>query len=280
MNRVIERRMLVPNIHMLTVEAPEVARKIQAGHFIIVKIDEVGERIPLSVADWDREKGTVSCVFMQVGRSTHKIAQLSVGDEIPTFVGPLGKPIEIAKFGAVVCAGGCYGIGAIHPVARAMKEAGNKVIGLMESRSQFLLFWEDKLAAASDELIISTGDRSKGQKGRNSTRIREMLEAGRKIDRIVAIGCTYMMYDVSETTRPFGVKTVVSLNPVMVDGTGMCGACRVEISGKTKFACVDGPDFDGHEVNWDLLLSRRKGYIRQEIDSEEMHAHTHAHAHI
>jgi ferredoxin--NADP+ reductase len=270
MNRVIERRMLVPNIHLLTIEAPFVARKIQPGHFVIVKVDEYGERIPLTVADWDREKGIVSCAFMQVGLSTRKLTRLSEGDEVPTFVGPLGKMIEIDKFGTVACVGGCYGIGSIFPIARGMKEAGNRVVSLIEARSRFLLYWEDKIRNVSDELIISTNDKSLGKKGHNSDRLKEMLEGKEKIDRVIAIGCTFMMYDVSQSTRPFGVKTVVSLNPVMVDGTGMCGACRVEVGGETKFACVDGPDFDGHEVEWDLLLSRRKAYLKEETISEEV----------
>jgi len=269
MNRVIERKMIVPNVHLLTVEAPLVARKVEPGHFVIIKVDEAGERIPLTVADWDREKGTVSCVFMQVGRSTHKLTGLKEGMEVPTFVGPLGKKIDVENFGTVACVGGCYGIGSIYPIARAMKKAGNKVLSFIEARSQFLLYWEEKLQAVSDSLIVSTSDGSLGVKGRNSVRLKEMLEKGEKVDRVIAIGCTFMMYDVSENTRPFGVKTVVSLNPIMVDGTGMCGACRVEVGGSTKFACVDGPDFDGHEVDWGLLLSRRKAYMEEETISEE-----------
>lgn len=271
MNKVIDRKMVVPNIHLLDVEALLIAKKIQPGHFVIIKVDETGERIPLTVADWDREKGTVSCAFMQVGRSTRKLAGLKGGDEVPTFVGPLGKVIDIDKFGTVACVGGCYGIGSIYPVARAMKEAGNRVLNLIEARSRFLLYWEEKIKEVSDELIISTNDKSLGKRGHNSDRLKEMLQEGKKIDRVVAIGCTFMMYDVSEATRPFNVKTIVSLNPVMVDGTGMCGACRVEIAGKTKFACVDGPDFDGHEVDWNLLLARRKAYVREETVSEEVH---------
>ncbi len=269
MNRVIERKMIVPNIHLLTVETPLVARKIQPGHFVIVKVDEYGERIPLTVADWDRKEGTVSCIFMQVGRSTRKLADLQNGIEVSTFVGPLGKVIDIGKFGTVACVGGCYGIGSIFPVAKALKEAGNRVLSFIEARSQFLLYWEDRLREVSDDLIISTSDRSQGKKGHNSDRLKELLNQGEKIDRIIAIGCTFMMYDVSEATRPFEVKTIVSLNPVMVDGTGMCGACRIEVAGKTKFACVDGPDFDGHEVDWNQLMARRKAYMKEEIVSEE-----------
>lgn len=272
MNKIIEREMIVPNIHLLTVEAPMMASKIRPGHFVIIKVDETGERIPLTVADWDEKKGTVSCAFMQVGRSTRKISALKKGDEVPTFVGPLGKVIDVERYGTVACVGGCYGIGSIYPVARVMKEAGNRVLSFIEARSRFLLYWEEKLKEVSDTLIISTNDRSLGEKGHNSDRLKEMLARGEKIDRVIAIGCTFMMYDVSEATRPFGVKTIVSLNPVMVDGTGMCGACRVEVGGKTKFACVDGPDFDGHEVDWGLLLTRRKAYVKEETVSEEIHS--------
>ncbi len=268
MNKIVGRTMIVPNIHLLTVESPLVASKIKAGQFVIIKVDETGERIPLTVADWDREMGTVSCAFSQVGRSTKKLALLKNGDEVPTFVGPLGKIIDIHHFGTVVCVGGCYGIGSIYPIVRSMKEAGNRVISFIEARSRFLLYWEEKINQVSDELIISTGDGSKGRKGHASDGLREMLDKGRSIDLVVAIGCTFMMYTISEATRPFGVKTIVGLNPIMVDGTGMCGACRVEIGGKTRFACIDGPNFDGHEVDWNLLLSRRKAYIRQEMISE------------
>ena len=270
MNRIVKREMFVPNIHLLMVEAPLVASKIQPGHFVIIKVDEPGERIPLTVADWNREEGTVSCVFMQVGRSTRKLAGLEAGDEVPTFVGPLGKVIDVEDYGTVACVGGCYGLGSIYPVARAMKEAGNRVISFIEARSRFLLYWEDKIREVSDELVVSTNDKSSGEKGRNADRLREVLGRGETIDRVVAIGCTFMMYDVSEATRSWGVKTIVSLNPVMVDGTGMCGACRVEVGGTTKFACVDGPDFDGHEVDWDLLLTRRKAYVNEETISEEI----------
>ena len=249
MIKILERKMLVPNIHLLTVEAPLVAAKIEAGQFVIIKVDEWGERIPLTVADWNRDTGTESGAFMQVGRSTRKLTELKAGDQVPTFVGPLGKKIEADKYGTVACVGGCYGIGSIYPLAKAMKEAGNRVLSFIEARSRFLLYWEDRLEEVGDELVISTGDRSLGAKGHNSDRLMEFLKEGEKIDRVIAIGCTFMMYDVSEATRPFGVKTQVSLNPVMVDGTGMCGACRVEVGGVTKFACVDGPDFDGHEVD-------------------------------
>jgi len=269
MSRVIQREMIVPNIHLLTIESPLMATKIQPGHFVIVKVDEQGERVPLTVSDWDVEAGTVTCLFMQVGRSTRKLAALKAGDEIPTFVGPLGKPIEIGRFGTVACVGGCYGIGSIYPVARAMREAGNRVLSLIEARGRFLVYWEDRLREVSDTVMVATRDGSTPYKGRNSSTLQGLLKAGEKVDRVVAIGCTFMMYDVAEATRSFEIMTRVSLNPVMVDGTGMCGACRVEVGGETKFACVDGPDFDGHAVDWDLLLARRKAYMFDETLSEE-----------
>lgn len=267
--KVVRRESLVPNLQLLTVHAPAVAAKIQPGQFVIVRADEHAERIPLTVADWDREAGLVSCVFMQVGTSTYKLAKLKPGDVVPTFAGPLGKPLEIETWGTVLCAGGCYGIGSIYPVARALKEKGNRVISLIEGRSKFLLYWLDRLAAVSDEVLVATRDGSLGEKEGYPGMVDRMLAAGESVDRIIALGCTFMMYQMSETTRPFEVKTIVSLNPIMIDGTGMCGACRVSVGGKTRFACVDGPDFDAHEVDWELLLSRRKAYLGPETESAE-----------
>ncbi|GIK37619.1 MAG: ferredoxin-NADP+ reductase subunit alpha [Chloroflexota bacterium] len=266
---VVRRESLVPNLQLLTVHAPAVAAKIQPGQFVIVRADEHGERIPLTVADWDREAGLVSCVFMQVGTSTYKLGQLKPGDVMPTFAGPLGKPLEIETWGTVLCAGGCYGIGSIYPVARALKEKGNRVISFIEGRSKFLLYWLDRLTAVSDEVLIATRDGSLGEKEGYPNMVDRMLAAGETVDRVIALGCTFMMYQMSETTRPFEVKTIVSLNPIMIDGTGMCGACRIVVGGKTRFACVDGPDFDGHEVDWELLLSRRKAYLGPETESAE-----------
>lgn len=266
---VLAREPLAPNLQLLTVRAPLVASKIQPGQFVIIRADEYAERIPLTVADWDREKGTVSCVFMQVGTSTYKLGRLKAGDVVPTFVGPLGKPLELDRWGTVVVAGGCYGIGSIYPVARALKEKGNRVISLIEGRSKFLLYWLDKLEAASDRVVVSTRDRSMGTSVDGPNAVKDLIGSGERIDRVIAIGCTFMMYQMAEATRPFAVKTIVSLNPIMIDGTGMCGACRVSVAGETKFACVDGPDFDGHQVDWGLLLTRRKAYLGPETDSGE-----------
>jgi ferredoxin--NADP+ reductase len=256
-------------LQLLTVRAPVVASRIQPGQFVIVRADEYGERIPLTVADWDREKGAVSCVFMQVGTSTYKLGKLKAGDVLPTFVGPLGKPLELGRWGTVVVAGGCYGIGSIYPVARALKEKGNRVISLIEGRSKFLLYWLDRLEAVSDWVLVSTRDRSMGKSVDGPGAVKDLLGSGERIDCVIAVGCTFMMYQMAEATRPFAVKTIVSLNPIMIDGTGMCGACRVSVAGETKFACVDGPDFDGHQVDWGLLLARRKAYLGPETDSGE-----------
>jgi len=266
---VLRRDPLAPNLQLLTVRAPIVASKIQPGQFVIVRVDEHGERIPLTVADWDRAEGSVSIVFMQVGTSTYKLGQLKAGDVLASFVGPLGKPLELDRWGTVAVAGGCYGIGSIYPVARALKEKGNRVISIIEGRSRFLLYWLDRLEAVSDRVVISTRDRSAGDSVDGPDALRDLVTSGERIDRVIAVGCTFMMYQMAEVTRPFSVKTIVSLNPIMIDGTGMCGACRVSVGGETKFACVDGPDFDAHQVDWNLLLARRKAYLNHEADSAE-----------
>ena len=269
MFKIAVKERLTPTITMLRVEAPEIARKAQPGQFVVARIDEVGERFPLSLADWNSEEGTITVVVMEVGTSTNKLACLNAGDHILNLAGPLGEPIHIEKFGKVVCMGGCYGIGAIYPIVRALKAAGNEVISIIEARSKNSLYWQEPLRQISDELIATAGDGSCDYKGWAYDPLKEMLEKGDKIDRIFVHGCNFMMMLCSELTKPFSVKTFVSLNPIMVDGTGMCGACRVSIGGETKFACVDGPEFDGHEVDWELLASRRQAYIEEEITSLE-----------
>lgn len=267
MYKILEKEELVPNIHLIKVSAPAVAKKARPGQFVIITIDERGERIPLTVADWDREGGAITIVFMEVGTTTQRLALFSTGDSIYSLAGPLGIPTHIDKFGTVVCVGGCYGIAAIMPIARAMKEAGNRVISVIEARSKYLLFWEEELRRVSDQLIVTTGDSPYAPQKWIPDQIKHMIDGGEKIDLLVAFGCTYMMKLCSETTKPFGIKTVVHLNSIMVDGTGMCGCCRVSVGGETKFACVDGPEFDGHQVDWDLLLSRQKGYQDEEVRS-------------
>ena len=266
MPRVVRRERLVPNIHLLEVEAPEIARKCRPGQFVIVMPDARGERIPLTIADWDRDRGTVTVVFMTVGTSTRKLALLGSGDTVPIFAGPLGRPSDIGSVGTVLLVGGCYGIASIHPLARAYREAGNRVVVIVDVKADYLLYWRDRLKAVADEFVVSTRDGLYGDTGYVPHQVRAVLER-EKIDRVVAVGCTYLMSSVAEATRPAGVKTVVSLNPVMVDGTGMCGACRLTVDGQTKFACVDGPDFDGHLVDWNELYLRRKAYFDDEVRS-------------
>jgi len=265
MVKVVERRMIVPNLHVLTVEAPEVAEAARPGNFVIVRPDEQGERIPLTLADWDAAAGTVTSVFMQVGASTSKLARLRAGDSIPSYAGPLGRETEIEQFGTVLLVGGCYGIGCIYPIAAALKAAGNRVIVLIEARSSYLLFWEDRLRSVAERVIVVTRDGSRGYKG-HVTRLAEILTLeGIRPDRIIAYGCTFQIMTVAQHTRPLGIKTIVSMNPIMIDGTGMCGVCRLTVAGKTKFACVDGPEFDGHEVDWEEFLARRESYNAEEV---------------
>jgi len=271
--RIITREDLTPQIHLFEIAAPEVARKAQAGQFVIIRVDEKGERIPLTVADWDRDKGTVTVVFMEVGKTTRKLATLKAGDSVPTFAGPLGLPTHIEKFGTVVCVAGGFAIATIVPIARAMQAAGNRVVSIMGFRNKDLVFWEDRLRDVSDELIVTTDDGSYGRKGVVTVHLKELLEGVEKIDRVIAIGPTVMMKFCSLTTLPFGVKTIVSLNPIMVDGTGMCGVCRVSIDGATRFACVDGPEFDGHLVDWDELMARQRTYLDEEKKAVEIWQH-------
>jgi len=262
--KILERQDLVPGIHLFKVDAPKVARKAKPGQFIVIRIDEKGERIPLTVADWGEKEGSVTVVFMEVGTTTHRLTTPGTGDYMADFVGPLGIPTHIEKFGTVVCVSGGFAVAVIQPIARAFKEKGNKVISILGARTKDMLFWEDKLRQVSDELIITTDDGSYGRKGLVTEPLKELLENGRKIDQVMAIGPTVMMKFCAKTTEPFGVKTIVSLNPIMVDGTGMCGCCRVVVGGVTRFACVDGPDFDGHQVDWDLLMARQRTYLDEE----------------
>jgi len=252
-------------MHLVKFLAPAIAKKAQPGQFIIITVDEKGERIPLTIADWDQTEGSITIVFMEVGTTTQRFALFNAGDSIDSLVGPLGIPAHIEKIGTVVCVGGCYGIAAMMPIARAMKEVGNKVISVIEARSKYLLFWEDELNKVSDQLIVTTGDGSYAPQGWIPDQLKQIFEGGEKADLIFAIGCTYMMKLASETSKPFGIKTIVHLNSIMVDGTGMCGCCRVSVGGETKFACVDGPEFDGHQVDWDILLSRQRSYHDEEI---------------
>jgi len=267
MPKILTRERLVPNLHLLEVHAPDVAAKCRPGQFVIVMPDEKGERIPLSIADWDAGRGSVTAVFLVVGTTTRKLAALKAGDEIPVVVGPLGRPSEIAAFGTVVLVAGCFGIGALWPAARALKAAGNRVVALIDAKADHLVYWKDRYRSVCDRVVFSSRDYALGSKDFVPAPLEKLLETEAPVARVIAVGCTYLMYASARATRPAGVKTIVSLNPIMVDGTGMCGACRCTAEGKTKFACVDGPDFDGHQVDWDELFMRRKSYFDDETRS-------------
>jgi ferredoxin--NADP+ reductase len=265
MHRVIENRRIAPNTYLLRVEEPEIVKRIMPGQFVIVMPEHRSERVPLSVGDWD--ESSITIVYLVVGTSTRKLCEVKEGECLPAVVGPLGIPTEIENFGTVLCAGGCYGVSAIYPIARALKAKGNYIIAAIEQRSKVLHYWEERIRGVADEVFVVSSDGTYGIKGHNDLVIKSLVENGRKIDKVIAIGCTWMMKVCSEATREAGIKTVVSLNPIMIDGTGMCGVCRVIVGGKTKFACVDGPEFDGHEVDWDVLLARKHMYFHEEIES-------------
>jgi ferredoxin--NADP+ reductase len=256
----------------MIVQAPEIARKAQPGQFIIVRIDEYGERIPLTIADFDRDAGTITIIFQEVGKSTMQMGTLKEGDEFASFAGPLGHPTEIENYGTVVCVGGGVGIAPIYPIARALKEAGNTVLSIIGARNKDLLFWENKMRAASSEIIVCTDDGSYARQALVTEPLKELLEQ-RQIDRVWAIGPAIMMKFCAATTEPFGVPTIVSLNTIMIDGTGMCGGCRVQLTQGAKFVCADGPEFDAHQVDWDLLLARQRFYLDEEKQAVKQWQH-------
>ncbi|VBB06271.1 Hypothetical protein LUCI_1490 [Lucifera butyrica] len=269
MYKILEKQELAPSVKLFVMEAPLIARKAKPGQFVILRIDENGERIPLTIADFNREKGTITLIFQEVGASTRQLGRLNAGESLLDLVGPLGKPTHIEKMGTVVCIGGGIGIAPVYPIARGMKEAGNKVISIIGARSQDILIYEDEMKAVSDELHITTDDGSKGHKGLVTHVLQQMIDAGTKIDLVMAIGPVIMMRSVAEVTRPYGIHTVVSLNPIMVDGTGMCGGCRVAVGDENKFACVDGPEFDAHLVDFNGLMARQRMYKPNEHDASQ-----------
>jgi len=271
--RIVSRESLGASTRLFIIEAPEVARKAKAGQFVIVRISEEGERIPLTIADFDREAGTITLVFQETGKTTKQLGSMNVGDELSSFTGPLGKPTEIEKYGTVLCVGGGVGIAPIYPIARALGKAGNYIITIIGARTKDLLFWEEKLKSVSDEIIVCTDDGSYARKSLVTEPMKELLQDGDRISRIWAIGPAIMMKFCALTSKPFGTPTIVSLNSIMVDGTGMCGACRVEVGGQTRFACVDGPEFDGHQVDWDLLMDRQRIYLTEEKIALEKYEH-------
>lgn len=271
MFQIIRKAVLTPNIKLMEVDAPYIAQKVEPGQFIILRIREDGERIPLTVADFDREKGTVTIIFQEIGKTTQLLGTLAEGDFILDFVGPLGTPsnFEGVKKAAVI--GGGLGTAIAYPQAKKLRGLGAEVDTIIGFRSKDIIIFEKEIAKVSNRLFVTTDDGSNGHKGFVSDVLKNLIEEGNKYDLVVAIGPLIMMKVVSNLTRDYGIKTVVSMNPVMVDGTGMCGGCRVTVGGKTKFACVDGPDFDGHEVDFDEAMRRQSMYKDEEKLSLEKH---------
>jgi len=267
MNKIVSKEYFSPNVVKLEVESPLIAKARKAGHFVIVRVGEKGERIPLTIADADVRKGTITLVVQRMGVSSHKLCALNEGDSITDLVGPLGQATHIENFGTVICACGGVGTAPMMPIVKAMKEAGNKVITVLAARTKELIILEEQMHKYSDEVIIMTDDGSYGTKGLVTNGIETVIER-EKVDTCVTIGPAIMMKFVSLLTKKHNIPTIASLNTIMVDGTGMCGACRVSVGGKTKFVCVDGPEFDAHEVDFDEMMMRLGGY--KEIEQEEM----------
>jgi ferredoxin--NADP+ reductase len=269
MHEITYREVITPDVFLIKIKAPVIARKRKAGQFVIYRLHEKSERIPLTIADADPDEGTITLVFQAVGKSTMELGTREAGDQILDVVGPLGKPTHVENFGTVVCIGGGIGVAPLYPIVQAMKDAGNNVITIIGARTKNLLILEDMVKAASSELRICTDDGSYCEKGFVTDQLKNLVQSGVKPDLCAAIGPVVMMRAVCNMTREFGIPTVVSLNPIMVDGTGMCGACRVTIGGKTKFACVDGPEFDGHKVDFDELIKRQAAYLAEEKTARE-----------
>jgi len=279
--KIVKKEKLVKDIDRFYLKAPLIARKVKAGQFVVIRINEDGERIPLTIAGYNRSNGIIKIVSIRVGKTTTLLSSLKEGDNILDVVGPLGNASEIENFGRVICVGGGAGVAPIFPIARELKKIGNYVISIIGARSKDLLILKEEMKDISDELHVCSDDGSIGYHGFVSDFLKEYLEKNltgnvykrKDIARVIAIGPALMMAAVTRVTEPFNIKTIVSLNSIMVDGTGMCGACRVEVGGKTKFVCVDGPEFDGHQVNFDLLLSRQKIYCDHEKECMDLYKH-------
>jgi len=272
MHLIKSNELLEPTIGKMIVEAAYVAKHRKAGQFIILRIDEYGERIPLTIVDSDSENGTITLYYQVVGKTTEKLSVMKEGDSIKDIAGPLGHPTEVENFGTVACIGGGIGIAPVYPISSAMKNAGNRVINIIGARTQNLLVLEEELQSAGDELMICTDDGSYGRKAFVTDALQEIIDR-EKVDVVVAIGPVPMMKAVSDLTRKYSIKTLVSLNSIMIDGTGMCGGCRVTVNNETRFTCVDGPEFDGHQVDFDELVSRLGTYRDQEGESLKEHKH-------
>jgi len=267
--QILEKQLLAPQMFRFVVEAPDIARKARAGQFVILRLDERGERIPLTISDALNEQGSVVLFVQAVGKTSTQMSGLEVGDSILDMAGPLGNPSEIALFGTVVLVGGGFGVAAIYPIARDLTQCGNTTISILGARTQELILLQEEMKKVSTEVLSVTDDGSSGRKGLVTDDLKRLIDAGKSIDRVIAIGPPIMMKAVADLTRPHGIKTIVSMNPIMIDGTGMCGACRVKVGEEMKFACVDGPEFDGHAVDFEGLLNRLKTYIPEEQESRE-----------
>jgi len=267
MYKILKKEKIGPNLNKFVIEAPLVPKNYQPGQFVVIKVDEVGERIPITIAEADKDKGTITIFVQEVGKTTYKLGELKAGDSISDVVGPLGHPAKVDKIGTVVTIGGGVGTAIVYPETKAFKEAGNYVISIMGFRNKEHVILEEEMRKNSDEFYILTDDGSYGKKGFTTDELQELENAGRKMDLVIAVGPAIMMKKISEMTKGYNVKTIVSLNSTMMDATGMCGGCRVEVGGETKFACVDGPEFDGHKVNFDLLIKRLSTYEKQEKEA-------------
>ena len=273
MSRIVEKEFFSRNVVRLVLEAPEIARSRKPGHFVIVKIGNKGERIPLTIASADEKKGTITLVIQKVGVTSSKLAQLEAGDEVTDVVGPLGQATHIEKVGTVLCAGGGVGVAPMLPIVEGLKRAGNRVITILAARTKDLIILEEQMRKHSDEVIIMTDDGSYGKQGLVTAGMEEVINR-EKVNMAVAIGPAIMMKFASLTTKKYNIPTVASLNTIMVDGTGMCGACRVSVGGKTRFVCVDGPEFDAHQVDFDEMLSRLGAYKDQETAAYQAYLET------
>ncbi|MFH0765265.1 MAG: sulfide/dihydroorotate dehydrogenase-like FAD/NAD-binding protein [Calditrichota bacterium] len=277
MFKIIKKQVLAEGVKDIWVEAPQIARKRLAGQFVVVRVNERGERIPLTIVDSDAESGTLRLIFQEVGKTTYLLGDQDVGDYIQDVVGPLGKPTHVEKFGTVVCIGGGIGVAPVFPIAKALKAEGNRVLSIIGARTRDLLILEEEMRNVSDKLIVTTDDGSYMIKGFVTDALQSLIDQGEKINQVVAIGPVVMMRAVSRLTQKYNLPTVVSLNSTMVDGTGMCGGCRVTVGAKTRFVCVEGPEFDGHQVDFDELMQRQNAYLSQERDSAERYLKEHRH---
>jgi ferredoxin--NADP+ reductase len=267
--KIVQAEFIAPGIKRFVIEAPRIARKQRPGQFVILRIYEEGERIPLTIERSDPEKGTINIVVQSIGKTTHLLNSLQTGDSILDLVGPLGKPSEIEKFGTVVVMGGGVGTAMAYPTAAALKRAGNCVLSIVGARNKDLVILEEEMRAISDALMITTDDGSYSEKGFVTDKLRQLIESGTHVDLVIAVGPIPMMKAVADVTRTANIRTIVSLNPIMIDGTGMCGGCRVLVDGKSRFACVDGPEFEAHEVNFEVLVQRNAMYREAEKQSLE-----------